>query len=123
MQLRASLVWCALAGVQLTYHAVCYRPRTRRKTKTKGGRRAGGTIREAPNVLCQLMSAQARYHQPVGMVPATDGGNLEDHLGSIKTEWTLHPDQWAVVGRSEDWPLCTRSSTLAFELYPHFFNS
>ena len=62
------------------------------KTKTKEGQRAGGTNRERPDVLCQPMSAQARYHQPVSVVLAADGGNSENHSDSINTEWTLQPD-------------------------------
>ena len=38
------------------------RPRMRRKTKTKEGQRTGGINGETPDVMCQPMSAQVRYH-------------------------------------------------------------
>ena len=69
-------------------------PRRRRKLKTKNkeGRRTGWTDKDATNVLCRLMSAQARYHQPMGVVPATDGRDLKHHADSTQREWALQPD-------------------------------
>ena len=58
------------------------------KGKERG--RRGGTTKVAPNVLCQFRSAQARYHQPMSVVPSTDGGDLEDHTDATQRTWALH---------------------------------
>ena len=66
-----------LAGTAGVRRPRAARPRRRRETKNKEGRRTGGTAKEAPNVLCRFMSARARYHQSMSLVPATDSEDLE----------------------------------------------
>ena len=66
--------------------------RTRREIRTEGGQRPGGTNKETQEVTCQQMRAQAEHHQPVSVVPATDGDNCEPQPDLIDMEWTLQPD-------------------------------
>ena len=76
--------------------ATVRRPRTvgprRRKAKSKARGQTSGTTRGQPTVLCQFMGAQAGHHQLVSVVPATDGGDLEDQEDLERRNRELQPD-------------------------------